>query len=141
VGHRVYTGGTFDCFHAGHANFLRQCRGLAGEDGEVVVSLNTDEFVTMYKGRPPVISYQDRKAVLEAVRFVDRVVPNTGGPDSRPTIRSVNPSIVAIDTGWAKLDYYAQMGFTQAWLDSEGILLCYLPRLEGISTTEIRERL
>jgi len=114
---------------------------LAGEDGEVVVSLNTDAFVTAYKGRPPVIPYGERAAVLQAVRYVSRVVPNSGGPDSKVAILQVHPDIVAIDTGWAQQDYYKQMDFTQDWLDGQGILLVYLPRLEGISTTEIRERL
>ena len=141
LGHRVYTGGTFDCFHAGHANFLRQCRALAGVDGEVVVSLNTDRFITEYKGQPPIINYEDRRAVLEACRYVDQVVRNRGGRDSTLAILDVRPNIVAIDTGWAFKDYYAQMSFTQEWLDEHQITLVYLPRLEGISTTQIRERL
>lgn len=137
----VYTGGTFDCYHSGHANFLRQCRELAGPGGEVVVSLNTDAFITQYKGRPPIMPFDERKAVLESVRYVNRVVPNTGGPDSKIAILQVGPDIVAIDTGWAAQDYYSQMDFTQEWLDQAGILLVYLPRKEGISTTAIRERL
>ena len=47
----LYTGGTFDIFHYGHINFLRQCSKLADS---VIVSLNTDEFIKEYKGRPPV---------------------------------------------------------------------------------------
>src|SRR4051812_2134643 len=74
----VATAGTFDLFHAGHANLLRRCRWLAGEDGEVVVILNLDEFVEAYKGRRPVVAYQDRAAVLRALRDVDVVVPNVG---------------------------------------------------------------
>ncbi len=141
MGRRVYTGGTFDCFHAGHVNFLRQCRMLSGEGGEVVVSLNTDEFIAEYKGRPPVVSFVDRAMVLDACRYVDRVTVNSGGADSKPAILTVDPEIIAIDTGWCEKDYYAQMGFDQEWLDARKILLVYLPRLPGISTTEIRARL
>lgn len=137
----LYTGGTFDCYHAGHANFLRQCRQLVGPDGTVIVSLNTDAFVSSYKGKAPVISYPERKAVLESVKYVDKVIPNTGGPDSKVAILGVGPDIVAIDTGWVAEDYYGQMDFTQEWLDQQGIVLVYLPRAKGISTTEIRERL
>lgn len=133
----LYTGGSFDCFHAGHANFLRQCKQLVGS-GKVVVSLNTDTFITEFKGKPPIIGYEHRAEVLKACRYVDEVVPNAGGPDSKQAILHVRPDIVAIDTGWAVRDYYSQMDFTQAWLDKQGILLVYLPRYEGISTTAIR---
>ena len=133
----VYTGGTFDLFHAGHARFLQRCAEL----GPVVVSLNTDEFIEEYKGKPPVISYADREAVLLACRYVDRVVPNTGGTDSKPSIEEVWPDIIAIGTDWARRDYYAQMKFDQDWLDERGIALIYIPYTQGISSTAIKERM
>lgn len=132
----VYTGGTFDLFHAGHVNFLEQCSKL----GEVVVSLNTDEFIEKYKGKPPVIPYSARKKVLEDCIWVDRVVENTGNEDSKPSILSVRPDIIAIGDDWAKKDYYKQMQFTQEWLDENDYLLVYLPYTKGISTTQIKER-
>jgi cytidyltransferase-like protein len=58
---KLYTGGTFDIFHYGHINFLRQCSLLADE---VIVSLNTDEFIKEYKGRPPIMSYDEREKSL-----------------------------------------------------------------------------
>lgn len=133
----VYTGGTFDLFHAGHVEFLRRCSEL----GSVVVSLNTDEFIEEYKGKPPVISYADRRDVLLACRYVDDVVPNTGGPDSRIAIQSVMPKLVVIGSDWARKDYYTQMAFDQDWLDDRGIGLCYIPYTQGISSTAIKERM
>jgi glycerol-3-phosphate cytidylyltransferase len=133
----VYTGGTFDLFHAGHASFLGRCSEL----GPVVVSLNTDEFIEEYKGKSPVISYADREAVLLSCRYVDRVVPNTGGTDSKPSIEEVWPDIIAIGTDWARRDYYAQMGFDQDWLDERQIALIYIPYTQGISSTAIKERM
>ena len=56
----VYTGGTFDLFHSGHVNLLKRCKDLAGDWGSVVVSLNTDEFIQQYKGKPPVCSTEER---------------------------------------------------------------------------------
>lgn len=125
---RVYTGGTFDLIHPGHIALLRQCCDLA-QDGEVVVALNTDEFVQQYKHRPPVMSYNDRRDVLLALRWVDRVVPNLKGADSKPTIEKVDPDIIAIGEDWRNKDYYAQMSFTQEWLDERGISLVYIPLL------------
>lgn len=133
----VYTGGTFDLFHAGHVEFLRRCSEL----GSVVVSLNTDEFIEEYKGKPPVLSYADRRDVLLACRYVDSVVPNTGGPDSRIAIDSVMPDLVVIGSDWARRDYYTQMAFDQDWLDQRGIGLCYIPYTQGISSTAIKERM
>lgn len=133
----VYTGGTFDLFHSGHANFLKQCSEL----GRVVVSLNTDEFIATYKGKPPIMDYAERKAVLESCRFVDEVVPNEGGSDSTIAITKVFPHIIAIGSDWAKRDYYKQMGFSQDWLDERGISLLYIPYTLGISTTKLKARI
>ena len=137
MGLRIYTGGTFDLFHAGHVEFLRRCAEL----GSVTVSLNEDEFIEKYKGKRPVISYQERKDVLLGCRWVDSVVPNVGGVDSRISINLVSPDLVVIGSDWARRDYYAQMGFDQDWLDERGIGLCYIPYTQGISSTAIKERL
>jgi glycerol-3-phosphate cytidylyltransferase len=107
----------------------------------VVVSLNTDEFIEEYKGKPPVISYADRRAVLLACRYVNEVIPNTGGADSTIAIESVMPDIIAIGTDWARRDYYKQMGFDQDWLDDRGIALIYIPYTQGISSTAVKERI
>ena len=137
----VYTGGTFDLFHAGHVNFLKRCKEIAGELGSVVVSLNTDEFIKEYKGKPPVVSFSDRMAVLKACKYVDQVIANSGGADSKPTILQVSPNIIAIGSDWAKKDYYKQMQFTQDWLDEKDMSLIYIPYTKGISSTEIKTRL
>ena len=133
----IYTGGTFDLFHAGHVNLLSKLAKL----GLVVVSLNTDEFIQEYKGKPPVCSYEERKIVLENNKFVYDVIPNTGGADSRPAIEKAKPDIIAIGSDWARKDYYQQMGFTQDWLDERGIILMYVPYTHGISTTDIKKRI
>lgn len=133
----IYTGGTFDLPHSGHVNFLKKCAKL----GEVVVSLNTDEFIESYKGKPPVMSYKEREAVLKEFRSVKFVVPNEGGADSKPTILSIKPTIIAIGSDWARRDYYSQMSFDQDWLDQQGISLMYIPYTDGISTTDLKRRL
>ncbi len=137
---RVYTGGTFDLWHSGHVNFLRQCK-LLSDGGVVIVSLNTDEFIAQFKGNAPIMTYSEREAILHSCKYVDEVVPNTGGVDSKPAILAAKPDIIAIGTDWAKKDYYAQMQFTQEWLDQQKILLVYLPYTEGISTTQVKERM
>lgn len=133
----VYTGGTFDLFHYGHVNFLEEACKL----GRVVVSLNTDEFIHLYKGRTPIMPYEQRKALLESCQFVAKVVENIGGADSKPAILSVQPDIIAIGSDWARKNYYQQMQFTQDWLDEQNIKLCYIPYTKGISTTMLRSEM
>jgi glycerol-3-phosphate cytidylyltransferase len=133
----VYTGGTFDLFHSGHVNLLKKCSQL----GTVVVALNTDEFIEAYKGKPPVMTYAEREAVLRACRYVDDVVPNIGGSDSRLSVDIVKPDLIVVGSDWARRDYYTQMQFNQDWLDERGIGLAYIPYTKNISTTNIKGRL
>ena len=133
----LYTGGTFDLFHYGHVNFLKQCHKLCSN---VVVALNTDEFVSYYKTKP-VMNYSERELSLLSCQYVSRVIPNYGGKDSKPSILSVNPDIIAVGDDWATKDYYQQMSFTQEWLEDQGIVLVYIPYTKGISSSEIKRRL
>jgi len=141
LGQIVYTGGTFDLFHSGHVRFLKQCKRIAGKDGKVVVSLNRDEFIEAYKGKAPIMSFDERAEVLHACRFVDEVIPNYGNADSKVAIVKVRPNFVVIGDDWAKKDYYAQMQFTQDWLDKREIGLIYVPYTAGVSTTDLKRRI
>lgn len=135
---KIYTGGTFDLFHKGHVNFLKKCKRFGGK---VIVALNTDEFIQEYKGKPPVMTYEERKEALLGCRYVDEVIENIGGADSKPAIESVMPDIVAIGTDWARKDYYKQMQFTQDWLDEKDITLAYIPYTANVSSTDIKQRM
>jgi len=128
-------------FHSGHVRFLKACRRLAGQDGEVVVALNTDAFIQAYKGKTPIMSFQERKEILLGCKYVDSVVANIGGADSKPSIELVLPDYVVIGDDWARKDYYAQMQFTREWLDQLEIQLIYVPYTPGISTTDLKARI
>jgi glycerol-3-phosphate cytidylyltransferase len=131
-----YTGGTFDVCHVGHVNFLKECKKYCER---LFVSLNTDEFIEAYKGKPPVFSYMDREQHLYDTGYVDEVIPNDGGADSKPAIMAVDPHIILIGSDWAVKDYYKQMGFDQEWLNQMDITLAYIPYYQHISTTKIKE--
>lgn len=133
----VYTGGTFDLPHHGHFRLLQR----AYDFGRVVVGLNTDEFILQYKGKAPIMSFDERKEILLACRWVDEVVPNYGGADSKIAIDIVEPDYIIIGSDWARKDYYKQMGFTQDWLDERGIGLIYVPYTRGISSTDLKTRI
>ena len=136
----VYTGGTFDLFHSGHVNLLKRCREVAGS-GLVVVSLNTDDFIWQFKNKKPICSEEERREVLLSCKYVDEVVMNVGGADSRIAISQVDPNYIVVGSDWAERDYYAQMSFDQKWLDERGIGLVYVPYTKTISSTQIRSRM
>jgi len=69
------------------------------------------------------------------------VVANVGGEDSKPAIENVLPDFVVIGDDWARKDYYAQMQFTQDWLDGNKIQLIYVPYTNGVSSTDIKARI
>lgn len=136
----VYTGGTFDMFHTGHINLLKKCKEIAGETGKVVVSLNTDNFVFEYKNSYPIFNQNERKEILISCKYVDEVIFNLGGKDSKISIKLVNPNYIVIGSDWARKDYYSQMGFDQDWLDENNIGLIYVPYTKEISSTQIKDR-
>jgi glycerol-3-phosphate cytidylyltransferase len=132
----VYTGGSFDVFHAGHVDLLRRCSKF----GLVVVALNTDEFITRFKHKPTQ-TYEERRDVLEACKYVYKVITNESGEDSKPTILKVNPRYLVIGSDWLRKDYMKQMQFTPEWLEAHDITLVYVPRVRPLSSTMIKERI
>lgn len=133
----IYTGGTFDLYHGGHVQFLEKC----SKYGDVVVALNTDEFIEKYKGRKPVMTFAERYECLRGCKYVHEVIANLSGADSRPTIEAVNPKMIVIGDDWLEKDYCAQMGFTLEWLAERRIELKYVPYTKNISSTEIKKRI
>lgn len=135
----IYLGGTFSCLHAGHVNFFYRIKQLF-PNSTLVVALNTDEFVEKYKGKKPVFNYDERCEQLLMCGYVDKVVENTFGEDSKPTILSVQPDIIAIGTDWCDKDYCGQMMFNGDWLAENDISLIYIPNKKIVSTTKIKSR-
>ena len=132
----VYTGGTFDLFHSGHVKFLEKC----AQFGTVVVSVNTDDFVATYKERP-ICSLEERMETVAACRYVDDVIVNYGGADSKPAILDANADLIVVGSDWQSKDYHKQMGFTEEWLLLHGIGLRFVPYTEDISSTIIKARI
>lgn len=130
----LLTIGTFDIPHAGHAAFLRQCERYADE---VLVGINTDAFVTRYKGKPPVFTGRERADLIRALGYI--TYPNDG--PGRKLIELVEPHVIAIGTDWAKRDYHAQIDTPIEYFEEHKIAMLYLPYTDGISTTLLKERL
>lgn len=69
-----YTTGVFDMFHIGHLNILKQAKELCDF---LIVGVSTDENVINYKGKKPVIPFDERAKIVESIKYVDKVVPQT----------------------------------------------------------------
>lgn len=137
---RILSLGTYDLMHPGHVGLFKRCKDLAGDHGAVIVAVNTDDFIARYKGRPPILNYTERSALVAAVRHVDQVIPNDG-TDQPALIAEVNPTMIVIGSDWATKDYYGQLGITQDFLDQNDITMTYVPRTGEWSTTELKARL
>ena len=144
----VLTAGTFDLPHAGHGKFFARCRALAGEDN-VIVFVNSDEFVTRFKRRP-VFTQKERMETIQHFRGVDMVLPNKGDEDLRKTFaqffRGTAPFdedgyIIAIGSDWLLKDYFQQTKLSEEWLRLHNCVLAFLPYNGDISSTQLRLRL
>lgn len=139
----VLTIGTFDLLHPGHLELIAGCRALVGPDGLVIVGVNRDAFVERYKGHPPAQSLAARVEVLRALRGIDHVVANVGDEDSGILIDAVRPDALAIGDDWLdpghdQRRYLAQLGISIDWLRERGLMVHYIPRTRGTSSTALR---
>lgn len=126
---RVITYGTFDLLHYGHINLLRRARALGDY---LIVALSTDEFNDREKHKRCYFSYEERKLLLEAIRYVDLVIPEENWEQKRSDIRLYRVDTFVMGDDWAgKFDF----------LKEEGAEVVYLPRTPEISTTQIKEDL
>jgi len=139
----AYIGGTFDMFHAGHVNLLKRCHEIFDF---VVVALNNDAFCEKFK-RKPIMTFEERKTVIESSKYVDRVVENFGNEDSSKTISALKDDMGGLTAfyivhgdDWTGDAYMKQLCITQEWMDYIGAQLVYLPYTKGISTTDIIKR-
>ena len=126
---RVITYGTFDLLHYGHINLLRRAK----EQGDyLIVALSTDEFNWDEKRKRCYFPYEVRKQLLEAVRYVDLVIPEESWDQKKNDVREYHVDIIVMGDDWqGKFDY----------LEGEGCRVMYLPRTPEVSTTKIKEEL
>lgn len=123
---RVITYGTFDLLHYGHINLLRRARALGDY---LIVALSTDEFVALQKHKQCYFSYAERKSLLEAMRYVDLVIPEENWEQKIEDCKQYHIDTFVMGDDWkGKFDY----------LEDEGIEVIYLPRTPEISTTRIK---
>jgi glycerol-3-phosphate cytidylyltransferase len=126
---RILTYGTYDLLHYGHIRLLKRARALGDY---LVVAISTDEFNAI-KGKKAYHSYETRKQMLEAVRYVDLVIPEDSWEQKRDDVELYRIDTVVMGTDWEGSDKFEYL--------KEICEVVYLDRTEGISTSQIKSEL
>ncbi|MBQ7250427.1 MAG: glycerol-3-phosphate cytidylyltransferase [Bacilli bacterium] len=124
---KVITYGTFDLLHYGHINLLQRAKA---QGDYLVVALSTDEFNSL-KGKKCYFTFEQRKKMLEALRAVDLVIPETCWEQKVADVKEFH-----IDTFVMGDDWKGKFDFLKDYCE-----VVYLPRTPEISTTQIKEEL
>lgn len=125
---RVITYGTFDLLHYGHINLLRRAKSLGDY---LIVALSTDDFNKNMKNKICYFSYEQRKQLLEAIRYVDLVIPEENWEQKVSDVKEYHVDTFVIGDDWeGKFDFL-----------KEHCEVVYLPRTPEISTTQIKQEL
>lgn len=126
---RVLTYGTFDLLHYGHIRLLKRAKKLGDY---LIVALSTDEFNEV-KGKKAYHNYKTRKKMLEAIRYVDLVIPEENWEQKLQDIEDYKVDIVVMGDDWKNSNRFDYI--------KEKCELVFLKRTEGISTTKIKKEL
>lgn len=123
---RILTYGTFDLLHFGHIEILRRAK-LLGD--YLVVAVSTDEF-NKIKGKKAYYNYETRKKMLEAIRYVDLVIPENEWNQKRNDVIEYKIDVVVMGSDWENNENFENL--------KDICEVIYLPRTEGISTSKIK---
>ena len=126
---RILTYGTFDLLHYGHIRLLKRAKALGDY---LIVALSTDEFNEI-KGKKAYHNYETRKQMLEAIRYVDLVIPEQNWEQKISDVKKYEVDIVVMGSDWAGSDKF---DYLQDYCE-----VVYLDRTEGVSTTKIKNDL
>jgi glycerol-3-phosphate cytidylyltransferase len=123
----VLTYGTFDMFHIGHLKLLERLKDLGDK---LIVAVSTDEFNEI-KGKKTIIPYDQRASIVEAIKYVDMVIPENDWEQKIDDVAKYNVDIFAMGHDWE-----GKFDFLKEYCD-----VVYLPRTVGISTTDLKQQL
>lgn len=129
-----YTTGVFDMFHIGHLNILRRAKEQCDY---LIVGVTTDALCEARKNKRPIICESDRVAIVEAIRYVDRVVLQED-MDKLAAVRELKADAVFVGSDWKGTPEWAEY---ERQFAEVGCTVVYLDHTEGISSTVLRERM
>lgn len=128
-----YTSGVYDMFHIGHLNLLKRAK----EQCEfLVVGVTTDELA-LYKNKKPIIPYEERKEIVEAIKYVDKVVPQEN-MNKLEACKKYNAEVIFVGDDWKGTDKWKKI---EEDLKEINAKVVYFPYTQGTSSTILREKL
>ncbi|WP_270535163.1 adenylyltransferase/cytidyltransferase family protein [Phocaeicola massiliensis] len=128
-----YTTGVFDMFHIGHLNILKRAKEQCDY---LIVGVSTDELVQSYKNKLPIIPYAERSAIVEAIKYVDKVVPQK----NRDKIAAFNEfkfNKMFVGDDWKGKPLFVEV---EEYLNKNGAEVVYFPYTQGTSSSILREK-
>ncbi len=128
-----YTAGVYDLFHIGHLNLLKNAKGMCDK---LIVGVTVDEMV-LYKGKRPMIPFEDRIEIVRACKYVDAAVPQYD-MDKLKACEKLGASILFVGDDWYGSDKWEKYEKT---FREKGIQIVYFPYTRGVSSTKIAEAL
>lgn len=122
---KVITYGTFDLFHIGHLNILKRAKELGDY---LIVAVSSDDF-NLLKGKVCQIKDKDRMKIVEAIKYVDKVIPETKWEQKVEDIKKYKVDVFVMGDDWK-----GKFDFLKDYCE-----VVYLPRTEGVSTTQLKK--
>lgn len=129
-----YTTGVFDMFHIGHLNILRKAKEKCDY---LIVGVSTDELCSSYKGKVPIIPFEERKAIVEAIKYVDEVCPQEDR-DKFAAWQRIGFDVMFVGDDWKGKPLFAEL---EKKFSDVGVTIEYFPYTKGTSSTILREKI
>lgn len=127
-----YTTGVYDMFHIGHLNILRRAKELCEF---LIVGVSTDELVRHDKNKTPIIPFKDRVKIIEAIRYVDKVVPQENKAKFSAW-EQIKFDVMFVGSDWKGTPQWDEY---EKQFSEVGVDIIYLSHTDGISSTQLRD--
>lgn len=129
-----YTTGVYDMFHIGHLNILKKAK----EQCEyLIVGVSTDDLVQKTKNKRPIIPFEERVAIVEAIKYVDKVVPQEN-KNKMEAYEKYKFDVMFVGDDWKGSELFTKC---EKELNKKGSCVVYFPYTKGISSTELRKKI
>ena len=132
-----YTAGVYDMFHIGHLNVIRNAKEKCDY---LIVGVSTDEVVEQNKNKKPIIPFAERAAIVEAIKYVDKVIPQERYDieGKIETVKNNGIDVMFVGSDWQGTEKWNKI---EEELAKIGCKVVYLPHTDGISSTMLREKI
>jgi glycerol-3-phosphate cytidylyltransferase len=129
-----YTTGAYDLFHIGHLNIFKNAKKFCDY---LIVGVSTDELIKKYKNKATVIPFDERKAIVESIKYVDKVVAQTSLDKVSPAVKN-KANIVFVGSDWQNSPSWIEY---EEELAKHGIKVIYLPHTARLTTTRLIDQI